>query len=225
MLRMYQSRKLDEIVSTLLLLECGESTLLNEMFHYNSLTPEEKDTLYQAFRDAYEKAVGVAWDRNKFENRAYGWTFFGDVEGGIAVRQQRSGMYKLNATFGELRKILKAYYEMDSKIGNEPVWGVMTADLAKMLEKLSKGKFKQPPKMFTKMVIPHIKGIFGADIKKVEGDGAIVVDTPAGLMKKYFIGNKAYFDTLLDNALAHPERVPVPQPVLKMLIPIIKSMF
>lgn len=201
-----------------------DSGSLEESFTFNSLSDDEKDQLYLEFKKSYEKAVGVAWDRNTFESRAYAWKFFGSVEGGIAVRKQNSGMYKLNATFGSPRKIIEAFKEMQREIGNDPVWGVMTMDLALMLEKLSRKEFKMPPKLFVKTVIPHIAHIFGSEVKSVDpSDGGIIVSTPAGDMKKFFIANKKYYESVLDNAKNNPEKVPVPKSVLNVLIGILKA--
>lgn len=200
---------------------CHSKELL-ESFDFRSLSDEEKEELFTTFETSYKQATGASWDQTTFNSKASSWLFFGSSTGGIAVRRQNSGMYKLNATYGNLREIIAAYHEMNKEIGNQPIWGVMTLDLAKMLEKLSKKEFKMPPKMFTKMVIPHISHIFGDNISGYTNDGGIIVDSPAGKMTKYLIGNKKYFSDLLDNATSHPEKVPVPAPVLKGLIAMVK---
>jgi hypothetical protein len=205
----------------------NESTIyhskeLLESFDFRSLSDEEKEELFTTFETSYKQATGASWNQTTFNSKASNWLFFGSSTGGIAVRRQNSGMYKLNATYGNFREIIAAYYEMDKEIGNQPIWGVMTLDLAKMLEKLSKKEFKMPPKMFAKMVIPHIAHIFGDTISGFTNDGGIIVDSPAGKMTKYLIGNRKYFSNLLDNATNHPEKVPVPASVLKGLIAMVK---
>ena len=200
---------------------CHSKELL-ESFDFRSLSDEEKEELFTTFETSYKQATGASWNQTTFNSKASSWLFFGSSTGGIAVRRQNSGMYKLNATYGNLREIIAAYHEMDKEIGNQPIWGVMTLDLAKMLEKLSKKEFKMPPKMFAKMVIPHISHIFGDNISGYTNDGGIIVDSPAGKMTKYLIGNKKYFSDLLDNATNHPEKVPIPAPVLKGLIAMVK---
>jgi hypothetical protein len=197
--------------------------LLDESFDYGSLSQEDKDELYNNFKKAYEKAIGIAWDKNMFNSRAYGWTFFGSKEGGVALRKQKSGMYKLNASYGSPRKVIEGFQEMEKEIGSDPIWGVMTLTVADLLEKVSKGEFKKPPKLFVKTVIPHIKHIFGSEIKEVKKNGAIIVSTPAGNMEKFLIANKAYYRTLLDNAKNNPEKVPVPKSVLSILISVLKN--
>lgn len=195
---------------------------LDESFKYHDLDQEEQDELFNKFKQSYEKAVGVAWDRGRFESRARDWIFFGSKEGGIALRRQRSGLYKLNATFGSPKSVVNAFHEMMSEIGNEPIWGIMTLSLAEMLQKLSNKEFKMPPKLFAKTVIPHISHIFGDVVKTVNPDGGIVVDTPAGEMTKYFIANKKYYHDLIDMAKNNPDKVPIPKSVLNTLIGILK---
>lgn len=213
----FQSRQESKIQLNLL-------TKMYESFYYNSLTQNEKDDLFSTFELSYKQATGASWNRGHFDGRANSWIFFGSSTGGIALRKQKSGMYKLNATYGNPREIIGAFHDMRREIGNFPIWGVMTLDLAKMLEKLSKKEFKMPPKMFSKILIPHISHIFGDNISGFTNDGGIIVDTPAGKMEKYLIGNKIYFKTLLDNAKQHPDKVPIPAHALSALISMAKLM-
>lgn len=198
--------------------------ILLEEFKYNQLSDEEKETLYTEFKKAYEKATGAAWDEGRFVSRAREWVFYGTIEGGIAVRPQRSGLHKMVAAFGSPKKIIDGFNELDSSLRNDPVWGVMTENLAIMLEKISKGNFKRPPAIFTKTVIPKIAHTFGDDVKGVTSKGAIMVDTPAGVMEKFFICNKNYWRWLLDSAKNTPDKIPVPKPVLTVLIGIAKKL-
>jgi len=199
------------------------SHVLNESFKYYDLSKQEQDALYSNFRDSYQKAVGASWDQGKFESRAVAWTFFGDKTGGIAARKQNSGMYKLVATFGSPKSIIGAFTQMQVEVGRDPIWGVMTQNLAIMLEKRSGGEFKQPPKLFVKTLIPRIKNIFGDVVHSVEKDGGIVVDTPAGLMTKYFIANKAYYTYMLDQMENRSDSLPIPKPIIKILIGILRK--
>lgn len=198
--------------------------LFLEEFRYNQLSDEEKETLYTEFKKAYEKATGAAWDEGKFISRAREWVFYGTIEGGIAVRPQRSGLHKMVAAFGSPKKIIDGFNELDSALRNEPVWGVMTENLAIMLEKISKGNFKRPPAIFTKTVVPKIAHTFGDDVKGVTSKGAIMVDTPAGVREKYFIANKHYWRWMLDAAENNPDRIPVPGIVLKGMLAILRKL-
>lgn len=179
--------------------------------------------MYEIFADSYKKAVGASWDKNHFTSRAYGWTFYGSYEGGIATRVQRSGLIKLVAAFGGIKHIFMAFKEMETEIGSKPIWGVMTPDLAKMLEKISHGEFKQPPKTFVKLLIPHISKIFGDTVIEVNKNGGIVIDTPAGKMEKFFIANKNYYRDMLDQAENNSDKLPIPKFVVKTLVAIMKK--
>ena len=201
-----------------------ESLKQQESFKFNNLSGAEQEKLFSEFEKSYIKATGASWDKNHFLSRAYNWTFFGDENGGIAVRKQRSGLYKLVASYGSPKKIISAFKEMQNEIGNEPIWGAMTLNLANMLEKLTNNEFKIAPKLFVKTLIPKIKHIFGDDILGVKKDGAIIVNTPAGKMEKYFIYNKAYAAHMIDQLKNHPEKLPVPNALITILLPIVKKM-
>lgn len=188
----------NEEVKTMNKNKLAESLFLDESFQYYDLTPQEQDELFQQFQQSYLKATGASFSTGEFTSRAGNWLFFGETEGGIATRPQRSGLYKLVATWGSPRKIFNAFQEMNKEIGNKPIWGAMTDDLSKMLVKLSRGEFRQPPAMFVKMMIPHMKNVFGDVVHGVEKDGGIKLDTPAGTMVKYFVANVHYYRWILD---------------------------
>lgn len=194
------------------------SEMKEKKFTLGSLTSEEADTLYQGFHDAYMKAVGASWDQYTFEVKASNWTFFGDITGGVALRHQRSGLWKLNASYGYPRQVLKGFFEMQSSIGNEPIWGAMTDDLCALLEKASKGEFKRPPKLLVKILLPYLKKAMGADAGQATSKGSIIVDTPAGKMEKFFIANKAYYKELLDNSDKYLGDKGIPTPIKNTLI-------
>ena len=192
-----------------------------EIFTLRDLTPQEQDALYQEFKDSYEKATGAAWDQNTFQWKASNWTFYGDRDkGGIAVRVQRSGLVKLNAAFGNIRSILTGFKELMAHKSNDPVWGVMTKNLVDAVVRISGGEFKEPPKKLVQILIPRISHIFGDQIKRVEKDGAIVVDTVAGEMKKYFIANKTYYRWMIDNM--DKGNMNIPKPMMALIKGLLK---
>lgn len=198
-------------------------TLFDESFQYSGLDSQEQDDLYQAFSTSYLQATGGTFTRSEFDWRAENWTFFGDVTGGIAGREQRSGMLKLVAAWGGGRKILPAYKELQKDYGNKPVWGVMTKDLAQALELISRKEFKIPPALFIKIVLPHIAKKLGSGIStKATKDGGIEVDTPSGKMIKYFVANKLYYQWVLDNV--DTGNLPIPKIVAKGLIAIVRKL-
>lgn len=201
-----------------------ESLKQEESFQFSSLSGAEQEKLFNEFEKSYIKSTGASWDKNHFLSRAYNWTFFGDENGGIAVRKQRSGLYKLVASYGSPKKIMNAFKEMQSEIGNKPIWGAMTLNLANMLERLSNKEFKIAPKLFVKTIIPKIKHIFGDVVLDIKKDGAILIDTPAGKMEKYFIYNKAYASNMLDQLKNHPDKLPIPKALIPILLPLVKKM-
>ena len=180
-------------------------------FTLDSLSDEDVDTLYQGFYDAYMKSVGASWDRYEFNAKAYAWTFFGDVTGGVALRKQRSGLWKLNASYGYPRQVLRGLFEMQSQIGNEPIWGAATDDIVNMLSKATKGDFKKPGPLFVKIAFPYFKKAMGTGNGTVTNRGSIILDTPAGKMEKYFFANRAYYKELLNNMDKYlPSSIPQP---------------
>lgn len=199
------------------------TNLEERKFTLNQLSDEDADTLYQGFYDAYMKSVGASWDRHTFDVKASQWTFFGEITGGVALRHQRSGLWKLNASYGLPRQVLKGFFEMQSSIGNEPVWGAMTDSLCSMLEKASKGQFKRPPKLLVKILLPYLKNSMGGDTGTATNRGSVIVDTPAGKMEKYFIANKAYYRELLDNSAKYlPSSIP--DPIIATLTKLLKAL-
>jgi hypothetical protein len=220
----FNENTIDNIVDSLLSLEILREDILQESFKFRDLTPGEVDQIYDEFKKSYEKATGASWDKGRFLSRAEGWTFFGIPEGGVAVREQRSGLVKLVASYGSPKKVMNGVKEMLSEIGNKPIWGVMTLRLAQALEKFTSKEFRIAPKMFVKTVVPHIKHIFGDVILDVKKDGAIVVESPAGPMEKYFIYNRAYAKQMLDQVQNNPDSLPVPNAVIKILLPIVRRM-
>jgi hypothetical protein len=206
--------------------ELKAKKLMEDKFGYSSLSPDEQQDLYNTFATSYTKAVGAAWDQSEFEWKAKGWTFYGSTEGGVALRKQNSGGYKLNAVFGGPRASIEAFHEMMKDIGKESIWGFMTPSIGKMLVKLSKGEFKQLPPMVAKVLIPKVASAMGTDIKQVTNNGSVIVDTPAGPMEKVMYGNKNYFRWLLDMATdpANAGKLPVPQIVIKPMIALIRAL-
>jgi hypothetical protein len=70
-----------------------------------------------------------------------------------------------------------------------------------------------------------IKKISNGEVKSVGLDGSMKVDTPAGIMTKYFICNKIYAKWLID-AVSDPKnagKLPVPQAVLSPVIGLVRK--
>ena len=169
--------------------------LLNEEFNLDSTNQED---IYNIFKKSYEESTGTSWDVNKFKSRARNWVFFGDETGFVAVRPQRSGLYKLVGVAGKLRGILKGMAELKSN--NYPVWGMVSSDMVGMAKKQG---FKTPPKYLIKVLLKFIpKSIFGGVDFDVNSDGSITLKyADVGDAKKYFIANDEYFKKLKSDIL------------------------
>lgn len=150
---------------------------------------------YEVFRRSYEAETGVAWTEEKFISRARQWTFYGDENGYVAVRKQRSGLSKLVGIAGDPRSIIKGLSELQAEGG--PIWGAVSAPLAQMASKRG-------------MIVPHlyrggalaIRGliatvpasVFGGEKPQVTRDGGLEFHyADVGSTVKYLIGNKPYF--------------------------------
>lgn len=174
-------------------LSCFKESLL-ESYKYGNLSTEQQTNIFNIFRDSYIKSTGTAWNRDKFDSRAYNWLFFGDENGFLTVRIQRSGFYKLTGCAGNSKSILKGIHELTDL--NVPVWGVMTKNIADMLVK--KFGYIQPSAEEIKKYIKLIpREVFGEANITVNDDGTLDMNySDTGQIQKVFIGNKIYIDTL-----------------------------
>jgi hypothetical protein len=212
-----------------------ETELKEKEYIMRDLSDSEQDRLYDVFRDSYVKAVGAAFDRDAFAWRAAGWTFFGNPPddsnpdgpvGGIGVRRQQSNvMYKLLASFGDFRSILKGFDDFKAKHGNSPCWSILTPDIAKMIVKHDKS-FKIIPGLVVKAMEGAIKKLSNGEVKSVGLNGVLKVNTPAGILDKIFVANAPYIKWLLDSAEDpnNASRLPVPQAVMSPILGIIKAL-
>lgn len=200
-----------------------------KVWKFDDLDDQEQEVLYNVFRDTYVKATGAAFDKDDFDWRASNWTFFGEPPngtsvGGIAVRKQPSGLIKLVASFGNFRGILRGFDELNFKESGASVWGFLTPDLVKLITKHSK-LYKTVPGLVVKALEGMIKRLSNGEVKSVSLDGSVMMDTPAGVMKKQMIGNLNYFHWMIDS-IEDPKnagRIPVPQAVLMPLLGLVKS--
>jgi hypothetical protein len=215
--------------------QTGEAELKEKEYDMSDLSDSEQDRLYDVFRDSYIKSVGAAFDRDAFAWRAAGWIFFGNPPddsnpegpvGGIAVRRQQSNvMYKLVASFGDFRSILKGFDDFKSRHGNSPCWSILTPDIAKMVVKHDKS-FKILPGPVVKAMEGAIKKLSNGEVQSVGLNGVLKVNTPAGILDKIFVGNTPYINWLLDS-IEDPDnasRLPVPKAVISPVLGIIKAL-
>lgn len=149
------------------------------------------DNAFELFKAQYEKSTGVSWTKEKFMSRSQGWIFYGDQNGFIAVRPQKSGFYKLVGTAGSGKSKLKGLNDLIAE--HHPVWGLVTKDIADLL--LKKG-FRSP-NMIERMIIKKkiATNVFGdAEITGFTNDGGVIIKTPdTGTHTKYFVGSPEYW--------------------------------
>lgn len=194
--------------------------LTEEEFQYGSLDPSQQDELFANFKDSYERSVGSAHDRNWFDSRAGGWTFWGSIDGGIAARMQhpeiddgnggrkRVGIWKLNASYGKngsFKDTLRGGKEFIEKHGKEPAWAVLTPKLADYVVRVSKGDFIIAPPDLVKALYPKLTdanqrggGYFARQVS-CDKDGRLWAKTPNGQdLEKVCVVNNAYLDLFPD---------------------------
>ncbi|MFA7219165.1 MAG: hypothetical protein WC119_01425 [Synergistaceae bacterium] len=193
--------------------------------------PEEVDLnrAYDMFADSYNRATGKAWDKSKFLNRADNWIFFGDEHGYIAVRPQKSGLYKLVGVAGDEsnpvqkgKSLIKGFKDIMAE--GKPTWGMVSQDLKSMAERMG---MKSPTPMFLSQFMKYIPAeIFGgAKIKNVLPDGGVEFEyKDIGSATKYLIANDAYFQWLKDSVDGN-SKIPKPAKFIlkKMLDRMAKS--
>jgi hypothetical protein len=217
-------------------IRAGDFGLLDEsIYQYDDLDDREQEILYNVFRDTYVKATGAAFDKDDFDWRASSWMFFGEPPdgnsnetsvGGIAVRKQISNnMYKLVASFGNFRGVLKGFDELKQKANGASIWGIVDETIKKLIIKHDRD-FVSLPGIVVKAMEAGIKKLSNGEVKSVNLDGSMQVSTPAGMMKKHFVTNKNYIRWLLDSISdpAKSSRLPVPQAILFPLIGIIQKL-
>jgi len=154
------------------------------------LNPQNSESIYNTFRNEYNKSTGVSWNYEKFVGRANAWTFYGDEKGFIAVRHQKSGLVKLvGAAGGNIGKF-KGIKELLSK--NLPVWGMVSDEIASMASKMG---FIRPPAFLIKTLVKFIpSSVFGGVDFVINNDGSLTLKyADVGEAKKYFICTKQYF--------------------------------
>jgi len=189
-----------------------ESENIHEAFNVNL------DQAYEIFKQSYEKSTGAAWAKDKFLSLARNWKFYGDDNGYVSVRPQRSGLYKLVGVAGSPKSILKGLHELLAE--NRPIWGMVSADMVPMAKKVG---FIQPPGYIIKAMMKLIPAsVFGDAEFTVNHDGSLTFNySDVGDATKYFIANKLYFKEML---ATHADKVTdfAMKPILKTLELLVK---
>jgi hypothetical protein len=165
---------------------------------YSDMSPDQRNRMYDMFRDSYQRETGQSWDRPKFDSRAQNWQFYGDDEGFIAVRPQRSGLKKLVGAAGSPRSVLKGANDLLSE--GSPIWGAVSSPLAAAAKKrgfiVPHLHFGGPTliRMLIRQIPPEV---FGGVTPKVLPDGGLELNYPdVGKATKYIVFNKEYLKHL-----------------------------
>jgi hypothetical protein len=108
---------------------------------------------------------------------------------------------------------------------SSPIWGIVDKNIRDLILKHDKD-FVALPGIVLKAMEAGIKKLSNGEVKSVGLDGSMQVNTPAGMMKKYFVANKNYIRWLLDSISdpSNASRLLVPQTVLTPLIGIIQKL-
>lgn len=167
--------------------------LFESKFTIDNLDSNMVDNLYDIFKKSYEESTGTSWNKQTFLSKSKNWIFFGDNNGFIALRPQKSGLYKLTGVAGNIRSIYKAFDEI--KENNIPVWGMVSQEIKEML--IKKG-FKVPTieeaNMLYKMIPSYV---WGNAPYEINDDGSLTFDYGSiGKSTKWFVGNELYFNNI-----------------------------
>lgn len=154
------------------------------------------DKVYELFKNSYLKSTGKSWDYDKFMRRAKMYIFYGDENGYVMVRPQRSGLYKLVGSAGNQFSIAKGLRELQNE--KVPIWGAVSKELLKPIKRL--GFIDLPGFVVVKLFeLFDLSMVFGGKVK-VASDGAIIINyEDLGEAKKYYVANKEYYEWLLKN--------------------------
>lgn len=167
--------------------------LRESKFTVDSLNDDELNDIYNVFKSSYEASTGTSWDMDKFISRAKNWVFFGDKDGYITLRPQKSGLYKLVGVAGSPKSILHALNEIEST--GYPVWGMVSKNIQSQL--LKKG-FKTPTPEQLQVLYKNIPPeVFGGVDTIQNPDGSLTLKyADVGDTTKYFVANDKYFDMM-----------------------------
>jgi hypothetical protein len=160
--------------------------LREEVFNKGQL---DLEAAWEVYQKQYLKSTGNTFTKELFFDRARNWTFYGNIEGWVAVRYQASGYVKLVAVAGSMKG---KFYGMNELLQtNPPLWGAVTSDIADMLKK--KG-FVIPNYFTIKLLMANVPpAVFGGKKVDVNFDGSVNIDYDGiGTTKKWFVCNKAY---------------------------------
>ncbi len=165
----------------------------------DSFKPEshDMDRIYELFNQEYMQSTGKSWTKDKFLQRSINWDFWGDENGFIATRPQRSGFVKLVGAAGSDKSKYKGFKELLQK--NLPVWGMVDSNLASMLVKLGYRGPNMSEKPFVDKMLTSERmrsSLGGAIVKDIDGDKITLSYPDIGNVEKYLMGSPKYWSVM-----------------------------
>lgn len=184
------------------------------MLNEHHIVNMNMDVAFDIFQKSYTKATGKSWDKDKFINRARDWEFYGDDNGFVAAREQRSGLIKLVGAAGSLKSVYKGMQDIQHLYSDKSVWGLVSKDIGSQLERLGFYVFRLTGGISDKLMITFIKNLIpssvlgGASITGIDSNGILNLNYgDVGAVDKVLIGNTMYFNFLINNIQAN-EKIP-----------------
>ena len=149
---------------------------------------------YDVFRKEYEESTGQSWTQDKFMQRASNWQFFGDENGFVAVRPQRSGFVKLVGMAGDNKSKLRGIQQIQQM--GLPVWGMVSKDIKDIAVK----RGMREPNMIERTLLKQAlnsAALGDAEILGYTPDNGVRLRYPdIGEVTKYMIGSPEYYQKL-----------------------------
>jgi GNAT superfamily N-acetyltransferase len=149
---------------------------------------------YDVFRKEYEESTGQSWTMDKFMQRASNWQFFGDENGFVAVRPQRSGFVKLVGMAGDNKSKLRGIQQIQQQ--GLPIWGMVSKEIKDMAVK----RGMREPNMIERTVLKQAlnsAALGDAEILGYTSDNGVRLRYPdIGEVTKYMIGSPEYYQKL-----------------------------
>ena len=160
----------------------------------DNLSEQQKEELYEVFKESYIKSTGQAWSKDLFFSRAYDWTLYGIVGGPatgvVAIREQLGGLNKLVAIAGNVRGILAGIKAVKEDKSNAPIWGAVSPEMIPMVERFG---FKAADRAQLDQIIGKLPGYLRRQIGEVDSDGSFKMNiAEVGETTKKFIYNDSY---------------------------------
>lgn len=160
----------------------------------NNLSEQQKEELYEVFKESYIKSTGQAWSKDLFFSRAYDWTLYGTVGGPetgvVAIREQFGGLNKLVAIAGNVRGILAGINALKVDKASDPIWGAVSPEMIPMVQRFG---FNVADRAQLDQIIGKLPGHLRSQIGEVDSDGSFKMNiAEVGETTKKFIYNDIY---------------------------------